>query len=281
MTERISIGISTCPNDTFAFHALLEGHVRPAGIELDFELTDIERLNEGLLSGRLAVAKASAHALLAASDRALALPVGWALGFGVGPIVLGARGRESRARGGELPRVLAPGRWTTATLLWKLFHPEAVELEQRVFSEILPALSGGRADLGACIHEARFTWQDWNVDFVEDLGARFEERTSRPLPLGGIAASRSVPGEVLAELTRAIRASLEWGLAHRSDCLPTLRRYAQETSDSVLLAHVDLYVSENTLELGTGGRAALSALGELARSRGLLPRGANLEVFDP
>ena len=278
MTPRLAIGISTCPNDTFAFHALLEGLVRPRGVELEFELADIERLNEGLLGGRLQIAKASAHALLAAPERVIALPVGWALGRGVGPIVLAARGRPRRP--GQAPLVLAPGRWTTATLLWRLFHPEPVELEQRPFSAILPALAGGEADLGACIHEARFTWQDWEVDFVEDLGTRWERHTGEELPLGGLAASRAVPVDVLREVARAVRASLEWALAHREETLPTLRRHAQEASDAALRAHVGLYVSARTLDLGSEGRRALAALAEVARARGFFPAGASLEVLE-
>jgi 1,4-dihydroxy-6-naphthoate synthase len=281
MTRRLAIGISTCPNDTFAFHALLEGLVRPRGIELEFELADIESLNERLLDGRLDVAKASAHALLAAPERVIALPVGWALGRGVGPIVLGARSRSRPS--GRVPLVLAPGRFTTATLLWRLFHPEPGELEQRPFSAILPALARGEADLGACIHEARFTWHDWEVDFVEDLGTRWEEHTGEELPLGGLAASRAVPADVLCEVARAARASLEWGLAHREETLPTLRRHAQEASDAALLAHVELYVSARTLDLGSVGRRALAALAEVARARGLLHSGrssASLEVLE-
>ena len=67
-------------------------------------------------------------------------------------------------------------------------------------------------------------------------------------------------------------------LAHRAECLPTLRRHAQEETDAVLWGHVELYVNEWTHELGSTGRAALDALSRLARERGLLPGGSALEV---
>ena len=41
MTQ-LSIGISTCPNDTFAFHALMTGAVRVPNLKLEFELHDID-----------------------------------------------------------------------------------------------------------------------------------------------------------------------------------------------------------------------------------------------
>ena len=274
----IAIGISTCPNDTFAFHALLAGEVVAEGLELSFELADVEELNRGLRAGRLDVAKASAHTALSLCDRVGALPCGWAVGRGVGPVVLAARARRDATRH-ELPIVLCPGDGTTATLLWKLFHPEPVDLRQCVFTEIMPALRAGRADLGVCIHEGRFTWREQGLTLVEDLGDTWERATASALPLGGLVAKTSLERDVVARVVRAVRASLEWGLAHRDACLATMRRHAQEQSDDVLWAHVDLYVNEWTVDLGETGRGALSALSRLARERRLLPAGGELRVL--
>jgi 1,4-dihydroxy-6-naphthoate synthase len=60
-----------------------------------------------------------------------------------------------------------------------------------------------------------------------------------------------------------------------------MRRHAQELADDVLWAHVDLYVNDWTRELGSEGRAALTALGRLARERGLLAGAGELEVLAP
>lgn len=266
MTRTLRIGISTCPNDTFVFHALLAGEVAPDGVELAFELHDIEELNERMLAGSLDVAKVSFHAALAMAERVVVLRSGAALGFGVGPLVLAAEESPPRDRP---PRVLCPGRWTTATLLWQLFHgDEPAELEQRVFAEILPALARGEADLGVCIHEGRFTWREHGLFRVEDLGQTWERSTGAPLPLGGIVASRALGADVAARVEAAIRDSLEWGLAHREACLPTMRAHAQELADDVLWAHVELYVNDWTLDLGERGRSALAALSSAARERG-------------
>jgi hypothetical protein len=40
--------ISTCPNDTFAFHGLMTGAVRVEGAELRLELADVQQLERGL-----------------------------------------------------------------------------------------------------------------------------------------------------------------------------------------------------------------------------------------
>ena len=60
----LRVGISTCPNDTFAFHALLTGEVSDPELDLSFELLDVEELNRGLAAGRYDVAKGSFPAAL-------------------------------------------------------------------------------------------------------------------------------------------------------------------------------------------------------------------------
>jgi 1,4-dihydroxy-6-naphthoate synthase len=161
-----------------------------------------------------------------------------------------------------------------------LFHPEVDALEQVIFSEIMPRLRAGTADYGVCIHEGRFTWEACGLTLVEDLGERFERETASALPLGGLVARRALPEKVIHAVAQAIRESLEWGLAHREACLTSMRRYAQEERDEVLWGHVELYVNAWTRELGDEGRAAIDALGALARERGLLAYGEVLQVLE-
>ncbi|TAJ21339.1 MAG: DUF952 domain-containing protein [Planctomycetota bacterium] len=254
---RLRVGLSTCPNDTFAFHALMARAVDWRGLDFEFALADVEELNERMLAGALDASKTSFHAALHAGARWKILEAGAALGFGVGPLLL-APGRATASR-----RVLAPGRWTTAQLLWRLFHAAEGEPEQVVFSSIVPALERGDARLGVCIHEARFTWRERGLALVEDLGERWERETGAPLPLGGIAARAELGDDVLARLAACVRDSIEWGLAHRDACLPTMRAHAQELEERVLWQHVELYVNAQTLELGELGRRGLDALARL------------------
>jgi 1,4-dihydroxy-6-naphthoate synthase len=45
-----------------------------------------------------------------------------------------------------------------------------------------------------------------------------------------------------------------------------MRQFAQELDDSVLMQHVDLYVNDWTLDLGSTGRQALGRLSQMAQS---------------
>ena len=276
MSQTIRLGISTCPNDTFAFHGLLTRSVDWRGLHFEVELLDIEQLNERLLGGGFDVGKTSFHAALHLADDHVVLPSGSALGFGVGPLLLSASPDSRPENTSQL--TLCPGRHTTAALLFALFHPNTTRIVHAVFSEIMPRLEAGEADFGVCIHEGRFTWQQHGLGLVEDLGARWEQETGCPLPLGGIVASNRLPEETIATVQQVIKDSLRFALADRQAPLPTMRKYAQEFDDHVLMQHVDLYVNEWTLDLGVEGAHALDELSVRAASIGL-GTGRRLRVF--
>ena len=267
MTETIRLGISTCPNDTFAFHGLLTRAVDWRGLDFRVELLDIQQLNDRLVAGSFEVAKTSFHAALLLANDYLVLPSGSALGFGVGPLLLAARPGSPPHAAEQL--TLCPGAQTTAALVFQLFHAGTTRVEQVVFSEIMPRLQQGTADFGVCIHEGRFTWQQQGLHLVEDLGSRWEAETSCPLPLGGIVASRGLPPTVLATVQQVIHDSLQFARADPAAALPTMRRYAQEFSDDVLQQHVELYVNDWTVNLGEVGRRALATLAERAVAVGI------------
>ncbi|MCB9897629.1 MAG: 1,4-dihydroxy-6-naphthoate synthase [Planctomycetes bacterium] len=258
----LDVGLSTCPNDTFLFAPLLDGRLDTGALELRLHLADVQELNEALAEGRLDVSKASFATALALSDRFGVLPVGAALGFGVGPVLLGRPGLGSLPRAA---RVLCPGEGTTATLLLRCLHPELEHIEQVRFDAIMPALSRGEADAGVCIHEGRFTYEAAGLPLLEDLGATWERVTGSPVPLGGLLARRDLPDDVLGALVDVLSRSLAAARAEPERALPVMRRHAQELDDEVLWRHVELYVNEHTTDLGTLGAHCLD---ELARRSG-------------
>jgi 1,4-dihydroxy-6-naphthoate synthase len=276
--RRIRLGISTCPNDTFAFHALIHRRVDWRGLEFQVELLDIQQLNDRLFADQWDLAKASFHAALLLADQTVVLPVGSALGFGVGPLLLASRPDSVPSDPAQL--TLCPGRHTTAALLYSLFYAGTARVEHCVFSEIMPRLQQGTADFGVCIHEGRFTWQREGLSLVEDLGTRWEQVTGSPLPLGGILASRRLPANVIDRAVAVIRDSLSYAMEHRDETFVTMRGYAQDFDDDVLMQHVDLYVNRWTVDLGETGHRALQALSQRAKSIGLLePNSLDLQVW--
>lgn len=262
--NRIRIAISTCPNDTFAFHAILNRKIDLRGLDFEFDLLDISELNRRLLSQQYDVVKASFHAALTVAADYWVLPSGSALGFGNGPLLLASK--EATQPDSQKQLTLCPGEHTTATLLFRFFH-DNTQIEQVVFSEIMPRLQQQRADFGVCIHEGRFTYRDSGLFLVEDLGTRWEQETECPLPLGGILARKDLGDTTTAQIQAVVRDSIQYGMANREETKATMQRYAQELNDDVLFQHVDLYVNQWTLDLGAEGQQAIEKLNGLAKRK--------------
>ncbi|MFG0264373.1 MAG: MqnA/MqnD/SBP family protein, partial [Rhodopirellula sp. JB055] len=187
----LHLGISTCPNDTFAFSRLLDAAMAPGESSLDtggftwrIELLDIDELNQRLLAGEFDLAKTSFHAALLMADQTRVLPVGSALGFGVGPLLLAAREGEKPESPNQI--TLCPGEHTTAHLLFRLFYPDSTSVRQVVFSDIMPGLQREDADFGVCIHEGRFTYADSGLHLAADFGVLWQQSRARPLLGGGV-----------------------------------------------------------------------------------------------
>jgi 1,4-dihydroxy-6-naphthoate synthase len=267
---KLRIGLSTCPNDTFAFHAILERRIDLRGLEFEAELLDVQQLNDGLFAGRYDFSKASFYAaLLLAGDYGV-VRAGSALGFGVGPLIVAGR---PDVRPNPAARVLCPGPTTTATLLYRCLHPGMGEIEHAVFSDIGPALRRGDADLGVLIHEGRLTYRRAGLVLVEDLGESFERLARAPVPLGGILARLTLPEDVVERFAAVLRDSIAYAWTNRDDVLVTIRRHAQEMGEDVIWPYVDLYVTDHTVDLGDEGCQALETLERTAARAGALPDG--------
>ena len=267
---KLRVALSTCPNDTFAFHAILHGRIDLRGLEIDAELLDVQQLNDGLFADRYDISKASFHAALLLADRYGVLPVGSALGFGVGPLLVAA---DPAARPGAGTRVLCPGPTTTATLLYGCLHPNGGDIDHTVFSDIGARLHAGDADLGVLIHEGRLTYRRDGLTLIEDLGATFERVADAPVPLGGIVARRSLPDRVISDFTAVLRDSIAYAWANREETLDTIQEYAQELDEAVIWPYVELYVNGHTVDLGADGERALRVLERTGREGGVLPDG--------
>lgn len=279
LRPKIRLGISTCPNDTFAFAGILTGVISTPTLDFEVELLDIQQLNDRLKAGDFDVAKTSFAAATQMHDRVI-LPVGSAIGYGVGPLLLSSH-RDRRpdkpddalsSSGMSVPhrmRTLCPGEGTTAAMLFDLFYPDCTIVDHVVFSDIMPMLISGEADFGVCIHEGRFTWRQQGLYLVEDLGSRWEREYGCPLPLGGLVARDDLPADTIQSIVDAIGRSLGWSTDNPTLALETMRRYAQSMNDKVLMDHVKLYVNDWTIDLGSTGRGALTHFFGLA---GATPR---------
>ena len=269
MTQRrLTFGYSPCPNDTFMFNAIAQRHVETDGLSIQPELHDVETLNAMAMEESLDISKLSFYAWMAVKERYHLLNSGAAMGFGCGPVLI-AREPVKPERIQEC-RVVLPGRWTTAHLLFRMWAPDA---DQHIFvryDRIFDMLASGQADCGVIIHESRFTFEQAGFTTIVDLGAWWEGKTGMPIPLGGIAARKNLGQAIIERIDALIKTSIQQALDHPEMTLPYIREHAQEMDAAVLAAHIQTFVNPFSLDLGAQGQQALDVLETLARTSGAL-----------
>jgi len=273
----LTLAISPCPNDTFAFHALAHGLIEGAP-PVSVTFADIDVLNARAADGLDDLVKVSYAALPWLLGDYRLLPSGGALGRGCGPLVLMAGGNPAAAEAagpGVLrgARVAIPGTRTTAYLLFRLWAAgvDVAAIDVLPFEKIMPAVQAGQYDAGLVIHESRFTYPSYGLVSVADLGDWWEGSTGLPIPLGAILARRDLPADA-GDLAAAVRASVAAAFADRAASAAWVLEHSQELAPEVVEAHINLYVNDFSLDLGDEGYAAIQQLLDRAAAANLVPR---------
>ncbi|MBN1958851.1 MAG: 1,4-dihydroxy-6-naphthoate synthase [Desulfuromonadales bacterium] len=267
--QKLSLGYSPCPNDTFIFYALVHDKVPCPGVSFQEQLDDVETLNQLALNGQLDLTKISYHALGHLRQHYVLLHSGGALGRGCGPLVVSAKATTMDQLRGR--KIAIPGQLTTANLLLQLYGEGYDDLLILPFEKIMAAVKNGDAAAGVIIHESRFTYQQSGLTQVLDLGQWWEEDSGSPIPLGGILAKRELGSELINRVDSALRQSIHYAYAHPEEPRHYIREYAQELEDNVINSHIGLYVNDFSIDLGQEGITAITTLFTRAEDRGLIP----------
>lgn len=274
--QKITLGFSTCPNDTFIFDALVHHKIDTEGLDFEVVLGDVEELNQKALNGELDVTKISYNAYAKVSDRYVILDAGSALGYKNGPLLISKR--KIYADELEDVKIAIPGFNTTANLLLSVAFPEAKNKKEYLFSDIEEAVLSNETDAGLIIHENRFTYQKKGLKKIVDLGEYWEQETGLPIPLGGIVVSRALDKNLQEKINRVMKKSVAFAYENPRESYPYIKKYAQEMEEEVMYKHIELYVNNFTKDLGKDGKNAIRELYKKAISLGVLPK-MNDQIF--
>ena len=266
---KLTLGFSACPNDTFIFDALVHNKIDTEGFVFDVVMEDVEALNKMARAGKLDITKLSFHAYAYASSDYILLNAGSALGKGCGPLLI-SKDPIPVSRVADCV-VGIPGRMTTANLLFSLAFPDAITKKELLFSDIEQELLDDRIDAGVIIHENRFTYEGKGLQKIMDLGAYWETNYHVPVPLGGIAANRSLGDNTIKTVDRLIRNSVAFAFENRESSAKYTAEHAQEMDKSVMEQHINLYVNEYSHDLGDEGRRAIERMYETAMGIRFIP----------
>ncbi len=262
--RKLKIAISPCPNDTFIVSGIYLGKVISEGFKLDFFFEDVETLNRWAIESRFEIIKTSFGVWGKIYKNYELLPVGSALGFGVGPLLVGKK-FFTLSEFSEL-KVAIPGEHTTAHHLFNFFYKGKIEKIFMKYDEIIPFLLKDRCEMGILIHEGRFVYEKYHLKKIVDLGEYWERKTGAPVPLGGYFVKRNLPFEIKKEVIFLLRKSLEWAEKNWEEVYPFLKTYARELEEEIIKKHVNTFVNKYTFGFS---EEALKALETFARLTGI------------
>ncbi len=265
---KLTIGFSPCPNDTFIFDAVVNNKIDTRGIEFEYVLEDVEKLNNWAFEEKLDITKLSYNTFLHCVDKYALLHSGSALGKGVGPLLITKEPIDTN-NVNDL-HIAIPGKNTTANLLLTLAYPNATNKTEFIFSEIEDVVLNNKVDAGLIIHENRFTYQAKGLHKVTDLGDWWEQTANAAIPLGGIVAKRSMDKALIATIDNIIKESVQYSWQHYPELAAFVTTNSQEMEEAVMRQHIELYVNEYTTELGSVGRQAIQTLFTKASDAGMI-----------
>ena len=272
--REITVAHSPDSDDAFMFYALATSKVRVPGLHFTHTLCDIETLNQKARQGVYHVTAISFHAYPYIQEKYALLPSGGSVGEGYGPMIVSTRAFSTSDI--KNIRIAVPGTLTTAYLALRLFAP-GIESVVVPFDQIIPQVLEGKYEAGLIIHEGQLTYEKSGLHRVVDLGRWWHQVTGLPLPLGGNAIRRDLGPELMARISRALRASIQYALDHREEALSYAMQFARELDSPTADKFVGMYVNERTLDYGADGREAVRRLLDMGYKAGVIPHAANVE----
>jgi 5,8-dihydroxy-2-naphthoate synthase len=258
-----TLGFSPCPNDTFIFDALVNKKIDTGDFHFNVRLEDVETLNNLSKKEALDFTKISYGVLPLIIEKYIVMNSGSALGKGVGPLLISQKPVDFD----EVQKytIAIPGENTTAHLLFSLAFPNAKNKVFKRYDEIETSVLQDENVLGVIIHENRFTYMEKGLHKIVDLGNFWEEKTTLPIPLGGIVGRRNIDEKILMKVDALIKESMEYAFENYPLITDYVKQHSQEMEPEVMKKHIDLYVNKYSVNLGEEGRTAIKKFMDIYR----------------
>ena len=251
----VRIGHSPDPDDAFMFHAMTTGAFPTPGYNFVHELQDIETLNHRAMNCELEVSAVSIHAFPEISTDYALMNCGASMGEGYGPMIVslpGATSEEVRSS-----TIAVPGLKTSAYLGLRLAWGDC-DIAVVPFDEIIPRVLDGTYLSGLIIHEGQLTYVDNNLKVHLDLGVWWNERTDGwPMPLGGNVVRRDLGTQVMEDITKYTKMSIEFALQSPDEALKFAKKWGRGIDDDTNRKFVGMYVNDRTIDYESEGRASV------------------------
>ena len=98
--------------------------------------------------------------------------------------------------------------------------------------------------------------------------------------MGGNVVRRDLGDQTIRQISRLLKESIHYALAHRSDALDSALKYARDMDKSLADRFVGMYVNDWTLDYGPRGREAVRRLLDEAYKAGVIDKPVAVEFVD-
>ena len=274
--KKILLAHSPDADDIFMYYAIKFGWVETKGYEFDNIGLDIETLNKEAIKGTYDVSAISFGMYPLIKDEYAMLRTAVSFGDGYGPKLIKQKNKKLKRNF----KVALSGEYTTNAMLFKLYYPDARPVYMD-FLEIEEAVVSGKVDAGVLIHESILNF-DESLEVEKEMWDIWVELAGEglPLPLGGMAIRRSLP------LNRAIDIEniLIDGVKVANDKKDELCKKLEDEnlvriSDAMLSKYLDMYASDESVELSELQLKALDKLYSLGFERGIFTEPLKTEDY--
>jgi 1,4-dihydroxy-6-naphthoate synthase len=270
----ITVAHSPDSDDAFMFYGLATNKLDTGNLKFEHTLKDIQSLNEDAKNGVYDVTAISFHAYSYVSDKYALLPHGASIGDKYGPIVVSREPRSAEDIGKM--KIAIPGELTSAFLALRLYNQD-FEYVVIPFDEIIDEIKRGRVDAGLLIHEGQLFYKEIGLDKVLDLGEWWFEKTGLPLPMGGNVIKRELGEDLMKEVSKYLKRSIEFSLDNREDALAYAMQFARDMSPELADRFVAMWVNNLTLDYGERGREGVRRLLQEGYDKGIIKNKVEVE----
>ncbi len=253
--SKIIVAHSPDADDIFMYYAIYFGWVGSSNIKFDNIALDIESLNEGVVDSKYLISAISFGLYPFVRDNYALLNTAMSFGNGYGPKLVKKKGKSLKSNF----KVALSGKWTTNAMIFKMKYPNA-RIVYKNFLEIEQSVLDGEVDAGVLIHESILNfdnsleveahlWDIW-VDFIKD---------ELPLPLGGMAISRSIPLLRAIECQEILSKAVEVAVNNKKILSRMLKDKVRVNQDELNI-YLNMYANKDSIILSEIQIKALNML---------------------
>ena len=274
--KHIELAHSPDADDIFMYFAIKFGWVDTKDYEFSNIGLDIETLNVEALKGTYDVSAISFGMYPLIKDEYALLRTAVSFGNGYGPKLIKRKDKKLKRNF----KVALSGKYTTNAMLFRLYYPQARPIYMD-FLEIEEAVVSGEVDAGVLIHESILDFDD-SLEVEKEIWDIWVELAGEglPLPLGGMAIRRSLPLNRAIDIENILIDGVKVANEKKEElCKRLEEEKLVRISDEMLTKYLDMYASDESVELSELQLKALDKLYELGFKKGIFSEPIKTEDY--